>query len=129
MNYGRRDTDKINPSSPLDAEAFNIQGAMSAPDKDIPMPPKGQRSSSFAASVFDLEAGQSTSKVERVNRTYSIGVLPTVLREAKERMRNGVASTVATAKQKTMSTYSIEVSELLTTAGALYVVAIITRLD
>lgn len=130
MNQGRRDTDKpANPSSPLDAEAFNTMGAMSAPDKDIPVPTKGQRSSSFAASVFDLEVGQSASKVERVESMFAIATLSHILRERKERMRNGVASTVAAAKAKTGGVYSIEVSELITTAGNIYVVVIISRLD
>ena len=101
--------------------------APTTPDKDIPVPPKGQRSSSFAAMVSDLEPDQSASRVHRVNPDMSVAEFMAELKGIKDMVRNNVAPAVANAKRKTMGTYSVEVSEVLMPSGMIYVLAIVTR--
>lgn len=106
-----------------------ITAALATPDKDIAVPNKGQRTSSFAAAVMDLEPEQSTSRVLRVSLAVTVGQLNVVLRDMKENLRNAISPTVANAKKKTDGTYSIELGDVVMTGGSIYVLAVVTRLS
>lgn len=107
---------------------FPFAAALATPDKDIPVPTKGQRTSSFAAAVADLEVGQCTSRVTRVDPALTVYQLTTVLREMKDALRNNISSTVAAAKRKTDGAYSVELGDVVMPGGSMYVVAVVTRL-
>lgn len=106
-----------------------LQASINTPDKDIPVPEKGQRTSSFAAVVTDLEVGQHASRVVRVDPNMKVGELTEGLRVIKDTLRNAISSTVAAAKRRTSGTYSIELGDVVMPGGSIFVVAVITRLD
>lgn len=90
--------------------------------------PRGPRLSSFNASVLDLDVGESTSKIRVVDSTTTVERLAAELPMIREQVRNSTTPAVTNAKSKIAgSRYSIEVADLMTPTGRLFVCAIVTR--
>lgn len=103
-----------------------LVGAMS-PESDVAQPPR-VRSSSFAATVADLEVGDPpASKVQLIDPNLSLAEALAGMGEMSERLRSNVTSSVAQAKRRNPgSEYSIEITDIKTKSG-MYLLALIHR--
>ncbi len=89
---------------------------------------RGPRLSSFNAAVLDLDIGESTCKIRVVDSTTTVERLSAELPMIREQVRNSTTPAVTNAKAHHKgSKYSIEVADLMTPTGRLFVTAIVTR--
>lgn len=89
-------------------------------------PPR--RQSSFMAVLADLEVGESASRVVRWADLNRDEAADGGLRDAKERLRGTCNASATAVAARDGKKFSVEVGELITHGGILYVVALVTRL-
>lgn len=87
------------------------------------------RSASFNARVLDLAPGESAAKLRAVDPTCPVDRLKSELAPMREQVRNATTPAVTNAKKHHKgATYTIEVGDLLLPSGAMFVIAVVTRL-
>lgn len=95
-----------------------------------PTPRRGfasKKQSSFAAVVADLGIGESASRTHHLNQDMTLAELQRDLSEMKSMIDNNVRPAVVSAKKLTGGEYRIETTTSITTAGRVYLLAIVTR--
>lgn len=112
----------INPAAVMTLLTKAVSSTAPAPKK------RGARLSSFNAAVLDLDIGESTAKIRVVDSTTTVERLSAELPMIREQVRNSTTPAVTNAKgHHAGSRYSIEVADLMTPSGRLFVTAIVTR--
>lgn len=105
----------------------NLISALSVPDTGID-PPSKRNPNSLTSLIASLRVGECASRVEALDSNMSVRDMALTVGEIKSTLRNNVAPSVRNARQRVAgSEFTVEVAELVTPAGSLYVVAIITR--
>jgi hypothetical protein len=90
---------------------------------------KRRRESSFAAAVADLAVGEQTAKLQRIDTTLPVDTIRANLSTMREAMRNNTMPAVTRARAKTGATYTIEVTDFMTTALNWFLIAVVTRAE
>lgn len=110
-------------------KATQLTVAMSTIDSGIE-PPSRRRSSSFAAAVADLDVGESASRAVQIDGDQTLTQISGQLTAMKSDLRNNTAPAVRRARERIAgSDYTIEIGEMLTFTGKLFLVAIVTRVS
>ena len=105
--------------------ASELSAAMSTAEQEVAVPSRRQ-SGSMKSQVEGLEPGECCSKVALVEPGMSLDGYAAEAPAMRERMRNGLTSTVAKAKELTGGTYSIEVGNMVL-GNRIYLVAVVSR--
>lgn len=93
------------------------------------VPPNSrQKSTSFAAQVSELEIGECAVKAIVISPSSSLRSLAEDGPNIRESVRNNLSPSVRQAANRTGFKYTIEVAEVRTVAGNMYVMGIVTRL-
>lgn len=86
-----------------------------------------RKQSSFSAVVADLLVGESTIRTSPISGTAKVSTINEAISGWKEQLRNSIQPTIARAKKATGGEYSVEITELITGSGRLFVLGIVTR--
>ena len=105
-----------------------IAAAILSPEAGV-AEPKRAKLSSFAAQILDLEPGQCASRVVQVPSDTPLSELRSLMSTMRDNLRNNVAPARARAADKLKAEFSTEVTDFMTPAAVLYVVAIVTRVS
>jgi hypothetical protein len=104
-----------------------INAAIDNPDRGVTEKTTRVQPASFASQVAALEPGEHITKSLAVNETVTLRMLPVVLNDMKDALRNNTAPSVRQAKARTGGEYSIEISDMRTLSGRMFVVAVVIR--
>lgn len=88
-----------------------------------------KRQSSFAAVVADLAVGDSATRSHTLNQGMTLAEFERDLKEMKSMIDNNVRPALVNAKKLTGGEYRVETSQTITTAGRIYLLAIVTRIS
>ena len=105
-----------------------LTAAMSTPDPDVGVPSR-QKAGSLTAQVAALDIGECASKASPVDTRLTLADYVLNGAEMREAIRNSVKSSVRLASSRTGGKYDTEVSDMITTGGRLYIVAVVTRTE
>lgn len=128
MNLSRNRLAAFNPAPAIDKQTVMTLLSRAINPEAEPQAPRPRRTASFNAQVRDLGVGESVCKMRPVDPTCSVERLSAELPLMREQVRNSTTPAVTAAKREIPgSRYSIEVSDLLTPSGRLFVCAVVTR--
>ena len=105
-----------------------IDKALASPEAGV-RPPSRKKSSSFAAQVFDLEPGESCSRVEQINPNLSLLTVQQNIATMKQQFRDRTDPAVASTRRQTKGTYVTEVTDFMTNSRSWFIVAVVTRIE
>lgn len=104
---------------------LKLSAAMMAPEDQVE--PRRARSSSFAASVADLMVGETASRAVQLRPDIPLAEIASSIASLREELRNNVAPAVRRARESVGGTYTVEVEEVWTGRGNLFLVGFVTR--
>jgi len=103
-----------------------ISDAILHPDENVSKPHDPAERNSFTARLEALKLGESEARADALDPALRLVDLPDALPPARLSMRNSVGPMAQRAAKRTGKTYTVEVSDLQTLSGRMYVVAIVT---
>lgn len=106
------------PASLIDAALSTSEPAVATPSRRLP--------TSMRSQIETLDEGDCCSKLNPVDENMILMDYQQRAAEMREQLRNSLTSAVASAKESTGGTYTIEVGEMVM-RNKLYLVAVVTR--
>ena len=113
---------------PSTLDKKQLTAALATPDTDVGIPSR-REAGSLSSQITALEAGDCAAKPILVDSSMSLADYALNGATLRDNLRSSVKSSVRLAQTRTGGTYIIEVSDMITTAGRLYLVAVITRTE
>jgi len=109
-------------------KALLLADAMTHKDDDVQRaaPTQVRENNGFTGQIERLGLGQSAARVEAVDPGLRLVDLPDTLPALRVKLRNNTNPLVQRASNRTGNRYTVEVTDVQTLAGLIYVLVIVT---
>lgn len=109
-------------------QGIKLTAAIATPEDGIEHPARRRRSS-LTAQLVDARVGDTVTKALLIAPELTLADVRANLAGWHDELRNSCSSGVRTARKENGGEYQIEVQDLLSGKGRMYVIALITRLS
>lgn len=107
-----------------------VSAVMLSSESDVPIPSR-RKPTSLISQIAALQPGENVTRTMEIVGDLRLSEIKQCLSQWKRGLANSVHSSVTHAKKRVGdgADYTIETSHVLTTAGNLYILAIVTRVN
>lgn len=104
-----------------------IAAGLATPEDDVNVPAR-RKSTSFNAQVAELSIGETASRANRIDESLTVAQVRAAIAEMKTGLRNNLKKVAQRAAESTGGEFSVEVTDVTTSASNWYLLGLITRI-